>query len=341
MAAAKKTVNVHYRRAKLEGVSGQQPTLQDALQAVLGQTLGSDARSRIFPIADGTQHKGCLNYSEKFQDAFIADLMHLDGRDTLPTWISPTSPVPVAKVVAKALGEGESSLGEPAYLLVRGNHVAAIERLGFRNPGIERYLNSLLKAGGLLPDGAQWSLVPKIEVEGTSGLTGSIKKLIIAPKAAAQGQRPEASSAEAKPKTVSRRMRDMFAQGQRVFDMLKAAGADDAEIESLRANLSSDLALRAKLEISVQRLRQKTEAEVHPDALEKALAEVTTYGDVRMISSDGKSDGKLIQLVHPVEVVENGGLIEWQAAAYALVAALNAWAAKGSIDLTKQWAAAD
>lgn len=341
MATTPKTVNVHYRRAKLEGAQGTYPTLQAALETVLGGPLGKDARQRIFVVADGGQHKGCLNYHEKFSEAFVADLMHLDGRDVLPTWIEPTAPKPVADVVPKAIPSGEASLGEPAYILVRDNHVAAIERMAFRNPTIERYINALLKAGGQLPDGAYWSLVPKVSIESTNGLTGSIQKLVITPKAALQGESPEPAPKGSKPRKTTSRMRDMFAQGNRVLDMIKAAGGDEAEIEKLREGLSGDLALRARLEISVQKLRQKTKAEVEPDAVHKALAEVAAHGEVKLLSSDGKSDGKLVQLVHPVEVVETGGMIDWQAAAFALTSALSAWAAKKSIDLTRQWEAAE
>ena len=48
-----------------------------------------------------------------------------------------------------------------------------------------------------------------------------------------------------------------------------------------------------------------------------------------------KVKGKLVQLVHVAEVLETGGLIDWQRISYALASAINAWAAKGSIDLSK------
>ncbi len=328
-----RVIRIHYRKAKLEGGDGSE-NLQKTLNAVMTGALGQDARKRIFPITDDGNHKGCLNFSDIVGEAFVADIMHLDGRSTLPTWIHPKSPQPVATVIPKELGADEASLDEPAYILVRDNHIAAIERLGFRNSSMERYLNSLIKGAGSLPNGALWSLDPKIELQGMGSLTGGVKKIIITPKAALQGENDLVNGAAKTSRTVSKRMSDFFAQGGRVLDMMKAAGADDAEVEKLRANLSSDLALRARLEVTVASTRRKTEAELQAGAIEKAFAEMATDGDVRLVSSDGKTDGKLVQLVHTAEVTETGGLIDWQAATYALVSALNAWAAKSSIDLT-------
>lgn len=332
LMATPRLVRIHYRKAKLDGADAGQ-TLQEALKVVMAGSLGQDARQRIFPITDDGNHKGCLNYSDPSGGSSIADIMHLDGRSSLPTWIHPTVPEPVAKVIPKELAAGEASLDEPAYILVKDNHVAAIERLGFRNSSMERYLNSLIKAGGALPSGSQWSLNPKIELESTGGLTGAIKKVIIRPKAAMQGGAASEAPTPTVQGVVNRRMSDIFAQGWRVLDMVRAAGGDEAEIEKLRQNLSSDLALKARLEITVAAVRRKSEAELQAGAIEKAFAEMASDSDIRLVSSDGKTDGKLIQLVHTAEVMETGGLIDWQAATYALISALNAWAAKGSIDL--------
>ncbi|QLQ12850.1 MAG: hypothetical protein HZY74_05470 [Brevundimonas sp.] len=242
--------------------------------------VGKDARKRVFPITDDNQHRACLHYHEIGSMAFLSDVMHLDGRSALPTWVEPDTPQPLATIVPRELDANEASLGEPLYLLVKGNHVAAIERMGFRNVSLQRYLNALLKSAGELEDGAEWRLVPKIEITGGEHLSGPVKKIVFKPNAALVGggpsQTPQAQAG--KPRTVSRRLGELVAQGRRVIDMAVAAGADEAKLENLRAQMSNDLALRARLEISVASVRQKTKAEVSPDAVQQAFAELASRG---------------------------------------------------------------
>ncbi|MDP3853134.1 hypothetical protein [Phenylobacterium sp.] len=330
-----RTVKVHYRLAQLAGPDSTGQTLQQRIHAVMSGPLGLDARERVFHISDDGQHRGCLNFSED-GTAFLADIMHLDGRSALPTWLHPKEPRPVAEVIPRTLAEGEASLGEPVYLMVRGNHVAAIERMAFRTISLARYINALLKAGSQLDPGSEWKLQPKIQIEGGASLGGSAKKLVFKARGLAVGEGPTDGPggfplAAERPK--SRKFDEMAAEGWRVLDMMRAAGADETKLEALRANMSPELALKARLEVSIASVRRKTTADVHPDALQQAVAELTNQGDVHILSSDGKTDGKLVQLMHSAEVLETGGLIDWQRATYALVSAMNAWAAKGSIDL--------
>ena len=336
MAAGQpRKVKVHYRRAVLEGPESTF-SLQDRLQRVMAGKLGNDARERIFGISEDQQHRACLNYHEVGSVAFLADVMHLDGRSALPTWLHPKSPEPVAKVVPRELGPDEASLGEPLYLLVKGNHVAAIERMGFRNTNLQAYLNALLKAGGELDDGTAWKLVPKIEVTGGDHLSGPVKKVTFKPNARLVGDGPSevSQTPKGKPRMISHRLGDWVAQGRRVIDMAVAAGADEAKVQKLQAEMSTDLALQARLEISVAKVRQHSKASIDPDTVQQAFAELASQGDVLIQSEDGRTNGKLVQLSHPTEVLETGGMIDWQHATQALVSALTAWGAKGAIDLT-------
>ncbi len=99
--------------------------------------------------------------------------------------------------------------------------------------------------------------------------------------------------------------------------------------------MSADLVLKARLELSVASLRKKTTAEISSDTVQQALAELAQDGEVIIVSEDGKSNGRLVQLVDTAEVLEVGGLIEWGRAKQAMSSALSAWAAKGAIDLTE------
>lgn len=331
-----KKIKVHYRQAKLQGDSKENFTLQQRLDRAMKSPCGDDARERIIAIADDDQHKGCLNYSKSEPTAFLADIMHLDGRRTLPRWIHPTSPKPVAEVVPREVAEGEESLGEPVYLLVRGNHVAVIERLGFRNSSLVRYLNGLLQKAGEIEKDTSWQLVPKIEIEGDGLHGGGVKRIVIKPHAAMGGDAPSQSPADpkaGKARRAASKLEDLLIHGKRIFDVLVAAGADEAKVENLRDAMSSDLVLKAKVELSVAALRRATTAVIAPDVVEKAFAELASEGTVLIESADGKSDGKLVQLVHAAEVLETGGLIDWERATHALASAIGAWAAKGAIEL--------
>lgn len=97
--------------------------------------------------------------------------------------------------------------------------------------------------------------------------------------------------------------------------------------------MSSDLILKAKLELTVQSLKMKSKAEIDSDTVHQALAELAVDGSVNIVDENGNNDGKLVQLVHQAEVLETGGLIDWERASQALVSAMSAWAAKGAIEL--------
>ncbi|MHB8283619.1 MAG: hypothetical protein ACYDD1_02990 [Caulobacteraceae bacterium] len=332
-----KTVRVHYRKAQLEEVENPAFTLQQRLTRVMASTHGTDARMRMLNVSEDGQHKGCLNFAEVTPAFFVADIMHLDGRDVLPRWIVPTEPKPVAEVVPREIPEGEASLGESLYIMVRGNHVAAIERLGFRTRDLAHYINALLKTAGELEDGAQWLLVPKVEIVGSAGFGGAVKRVVLKPRAALMGdgpsQAPEPKVGKRGKRAAAAVAEDLAVLGHKVVAMLVAAGADEAKIERLRETMSTDLILRARLEISVASVKRKTTAEISPAAVQQALAEMAADGEVIITSGDGKSDGKLVQLVHKADVLETGGLIDWQRATQALASAMSAWAAKGAIEL--------
>lgn len=336
MADEIKRVRVHYRRATWDGSEIPGQTLQDILTAVLKGQLGTDARERIIPVTEDGQHKGCLNFSDARGQALLADIMHLDGRNALPTWIDPTEPKPVARVVPRQLPEGERSLGEPAYILVRHNHVAAIERLGFRTTNLAVYLNGLMHKSGLVSPKARCRLVPKIELQGSLKSGGGVKKIIVKPYAAVMGDGPTQSHEDQGVRRKLRRAASKFeglaVYGDRILGMLAAAGADQAKLDELREGMSSDLILKAKLELTVQSVKRKSTAEISTDTVHVALAELAMDGSVDIVDENGRNDGKLVQLTHKAEVVESGGLLEWDRAAAALGSAMLAWEAKGAIE---------
>lgn len=321
----------------LEGGPPDAANLQTRLDAVMKSAVGGDTRERILPMADDDQHQGCLNFTRSEASFFVGDVMHLDGRTSLPTWIHPKEPKPFAEIIPRDLAEGEASLGEPAYIMVIGNHVAVIERMGFRNTNLSHYLNELLRKAGQIEGDTYWKLVPKIEAEGSVWQGGGVKKVFVKPRAAVVGGAPPAGPLDDRPrkraKKAAEAFDDLIAQGHKIFDALAAFGADETKIEALRASMSEDLIIKAKLELSVAHVRRKSTAEVAPDVIQQALAELAQDGQVVIQSEDGRSNGRLIQLVHNAEVLEQGGLLDWGRTTDALSAAFHAWSAKGAIDL--------
>lgn len=327
-------VKIHYRLAKFISDECVDGNLQNLLTSALKSTLGDDARERILPMSEDDNHQGCLNYSVSDQKMFVADVMHLDGRKTLPRWIHPKKPEPFAQVRPVEIMDGEASLGEPLYILVVGNHVAVIERLGFRSTNLAKYITALLKKSSSIPENSEIKLVPKIEVSGKKWAGGGVKKVVVKPKAGVLGEAPSRVHGEARrASNAARVFEDMVGRGQQVWDALSAFGADEAKLEKLREAMSADLMLKARLELSVAAVRKKSTAEISVDDVQQALADLTNEGEVTIVSQDGKTDGRLTQLVDSADVLEVGGLLDWKHATHALNSAMNSWAAKGVIDL--------
>ncbi|MEQ1812522.1 MAG: hypothetical protein ABL889_21520, partial [Terricaulis sp.] len=76
-----------------------------------------------------------------------------------------------------------------------------------------------------------------------------------------------------------------------------------------------------------------TTAEISPEIMQKALADLADDGDVEIVAADGRTQGKLVSLSHKAQVLEVEGLLEWSRATETLASALGAWYARGAIDL--------
>lgn len=337
MAEETRKVNVHYRSALMSGWPDDvaAPTLQESLVQAMRTDCGKDAKQRVFKISQDEKHKACLNVSA-IRDAFAAEILHLDGRAGLPVWVPSTEPKPVADIIHRELSNGESSLGEPAYVYVLGNHVAVIERLAFRRTNLELYLNELFRAAGVLPEGAFWELKPKVMASNKAVFDSGVKRVIVKPHAALSGEAPSQAPVDknkGRAKRFAEGLSEAISGAERIIAMLTAAGADETKIETLREAMSTDLVIKAKLELSIASVRRKTTAIVPEGIMETALADLATDGDVAIHSEDGKRKGKLVQLSHLVEVVERDGLLVWENAVLGLSSAITHWAAKGVIDI--------
>lgn len=332
-------VRVRYRIAKF--VKRDDPdseiagtTLEQMLRSLLAGAMGGDVNSRVLQTIEDERHSVCLHFSQANENALVFDLLHLDDRKIVPTWKRPTAPVPVSSLGGTAIGKDEVSLQEPAYLMVSGNHVAVIERVGMRTPMIENYLNDILtKSTACDKDKSYWKLVPKIQAVGVSALKGGVEKIIFKPHAALVGEAGTAIHPRKHERKYNRKIDEYIGYGQKIFDMLQVFGAHESDIDQLRKKMSSDLVLKAKVEISVSRAERSSEAKISADDVQIAFANITDSADVDVIDKDGKTNGKLTQLAHIVEVSHENGIIDMSHATNALSAAMASWAAKGVIEL--------
>lgn len=334
-------VRVRYRIAKF--VSRENPdvelistkNLEQMIRSLLDGDLGKDVNSRVLPTLEDERHSVCLHFSQMNEGALAFDLLHLDDRTEVPTWKRPAVAVPISSLGGTKIAQDEVSLQEPAYLLVSGNHVAVIERVGLRTPTIENYLNDILaKSAEFDREKSYWKLVPRIEAVGVSALRGGVEKIILKPHAALVGEGATAISSYGKPpRRYNRKIDEFIGYGQRILDMLQVFGAHESDIESLRKKMSSDLVLKARVEISVSRAERASEAKVSADDVQTAFANMTDYADIDVVDKDGRTNGKLTQLTHVVEVSHVNGIIEMPHAIGALAAAMSSWVAKGAIEL--------
>jgi hypothetical protein len=333
-------VRVRYRVAKfvqrenpeIEAVSSL--TLEEMIRSLLAGALGKDVNSRVLPTIEDERHSVCLHVSQANEGALAFDLLHLDDRKIVPTWKRPTAPVPVSSLGGTKLGKDEVSLQEPAYLMVSGNHVAVIERVGMRTPTIENYLNDVLeKATAYDKQKSYWKLVPRLQAIGVSALKGGVEKIVLKPHAALVGEAGTALPAKRSDRKYNRKIDEYIGYGQKIFDMLQVFGAHESDIDVLRKKMSSDLVLKARVEISVSKAERASEAKISADDIQTAFAHMTDSADIDVFDKDGKTNGKLTQLSHVVEIAHDNGIIDIAHAVSALAAAMASWAAKGVIEL--------
>jgi hypothetical protein len=335
-------VRVKYRLAKLvckadpeKLAEAETHTLEYKIRALLAGQLGQNVIERVIKFTEDGRHSLCLHVSQLNEGALAFDLLHMDDRTEVTTWIRPTSAVPISSLGETKIAADEVNLQEPAYLMISGNHLAVIERIGLRTSTIENYLNDILKKAGLIDDTKFfWRLIPRIEAIGVSALRGGVEKIVLKPRAALVGEGETSLAQDAiKHRRYNRKIDEFIGYGEKILSMLKILGAYDADIETLRAKMSSDLVLKARVEISVSRAERGSEAKISADDISTAFAHVTETSDIQVVDKDGRTNGKLTQLSHEVEVTHKNGIIDISHAVSALGAAINSWVAKGAIEL--------
>jgi len=334
-------VRVRYRRAKLlSNDTGHRQitdagTFEDAIRDLLKSALATDVNSRVLPTVEDERHSLCLHFSSIQEGSVTFDLLHLDDRIEFKTWSRPKTPVPVSVISGTKVPPDQVSLQEPAYLMVAGDHVAIIERVGLRTPSIESYLNQILeKAGTLSTQHCFWRLVPKIDAVGVQALKGGVEKIILKPRAALSGSAvSEVLPRKPQDRRRVRKIDELIEYGPKILQMLEVFGAKESDIERLREQMSRDLVLKARVEISVYKAERSTEARISADDIQTAFATLTETSDIDVVDRDGKTNGKLTQLFHQVEVKHEDGIIDPDSALQALAAGMSSWAAKGAITL--------
>jgi hypothetical protein len=335
-------IRVKYRRAKYVSVAEPDKnlpelfdTLETRLRSLLDGKLGKDVNSREIKFQQDERHSLLLHISKKTKGALMFDLLHLDDRTGLTTWKRPKNTVPISEFGLTKLAVDNVSMNEPAYLIVSGNHIAMIERIGLSLGTIQNYINDILSKAKLLDqEKFLWKLIPKIEATGVALLKGGVEKIILKPRAALIGEASSKIPSRPKSRGYHRKIDEYIGHGAKIFELLNVFGAAESDIEKLRSKMSSDLVLRAKVEISISKSERSTEAKVSADDIETAFAGMTETSDIDIIDKDGRTNGKLTQLSHVLDIVHENGILDIEHAHQALTAAMASWAAQGSIELS-------
>jgi hypothetical protein len=326
---------ISYRFAGFQGVRESAP-LEEVLRQVLSGAHAENYTDRIFKVSD--RHlRAVINRSDLDPPGVLAEVFQLDPRRTLPFVQHREEPAPVARVRTREVPTDEEHIGLPAYFLVLGNHLAVIESAGLGSSQLQTYLNALFQSAGVLAPDEHWKLTPKIEVvEGTAALSQGITRLEVKPIARLAGDAPSQMDDRRPPRRTRSAVEareTKLQRGPKIFALLEALGASNAELSDLRARMSTDLGLEAKLVISVQRNARATDATLSPADVSQAVASLEEENVVTMVTPDGTQRGRLISLSTSSEIADDGGLLELDGAMGALATALQVWGGRGVIDL--------
>ena len=339
MADGTKTRKVHYRLASFEGGEPDQeiPTFESSVRSALSGDLGSDYTSRMFRISDDRPDQAMINNSDAEPPGVFLELFHLDSRRELPFVQKGRGPTPIAKVVSRVVPDDEDAMGSAAYLLVVGNHVAAIEPFALRVGALQSYFNSLFQAAGLLEAAQHWKLAPKVQLSDTPAATHrGVTRLEIEPLARLVGDAPSRmpDNTRSRSRRPPQKTEAKMARGDRVLDILRLLGTPDTDLEEIRSSMSSDLGLEARIEILVRKNNQKTDAKLETADIAQAVASLEENNRVSVVSPDGRSRQQLTTLTDLVEIAEVGGLLPLKNVASALVSVLYKWSGSGMIDIS-------
>lgn len=334
-----RSVRIHYRSAQFTGADDDlpKPSFENTLRELLKGPMGDDWETRACRIRDGHADEAMINSSEIEGKGVFLEIYHLDSRRDLAFLKKLGGKAKTASVLSRPVPADENAMGDAAYLLVIGNHVAAIEPLALKPGALTNYFNALFQKDNRLEADESWKLVPKVQVkDGGWTKQRGLTALEVRPHARLVGEGPSATPVEAgkRRSKPSRKAEARISEGGKLAELFEILGAQEADLDGLRESMSLDLGLEAKIVFQVRRNNRKTEARLETDDLSQAIASLQEHNDVALVSPDGKQRRGLTTLTEPGDVLETGGLLSLPHTSAALSSALMKWAGKGIIDLS-------
>lgn len=334
-----RSVRIHYRAAHFYGEDDglPSPIFEDVIKALLKGPMGDDYEARACRVRDGHADEAMINSSDIDGTGVFLEVYHLDSRRDLTFLKKQGGKAKTASVLSRPVPADENAMGDAAYLLVIGNHVAAIEPFALRPGALTNYFNALFQKDKRLKPTESWKLLPKVQVKDGSwvkerGLTA----LEVRPHARLVGEGPSVTPVvvgKRSPKPT-KKAEARVAEGGKLAELLEILGAEEADLDGLREAMSLDLGLEAKIVFQVRRNNRKTEARLDTDDMSQAIASLQEHNDVALVSPDGKQRRGLTTLMEPAEVLETDGQMTLGHISAALTSALMKWSAKGIIDVS-------
>lgn len=340
MAGSTRVVRIHYRSANFIGdADAKIGTFEDVIRQAMDGPMADDYSARACGIRDGDADEAMINRSDLEHPGVMLEIYHLDGRRDLPFLQKLPEKAPTASVLTRKVDDNENAMGSAAYLLIRGDHVAAIEPVTLKPGALTAYFNAFLQKAGVLTPATSWKLVPKVRIQGgETSRNRRLERIEVRPQARLSGEGPSLLPLPKGKRVVpvGKTAAERSASGDKLKEIFEVLGADEADLNALQQAMSDDLGIEAKVIFEVRRNRRKSEAELGTDDMSQAIASLEETNDVAIVSKDGNERKGLSTLYDTAQVLEVGGLLSLPHVNQALTSTLLKWSAQSIIDLSGQ-----
>lgn len=326
VAASRKKVTVQYR--KLDDISNAfgAKTLQQAASAALkesrgGVVIGDDPQQRQF--TDTGYGTLVLNFIDDRKEYFFGEIVRFEPGADLPL-LQLGSGVKAYNLTQAKAPDGHEPLRGVLYFMAIGNHVVLVEA-DVSTARAERYLTWLLSgATQILGSGGHVILVAELTAAGGGMQLSTVDEVVFKPRPVAP--EPSAEGAGTLVPTTETATRGVAETN--AFEVLKAAGMDEADIRKFAAN---DTQIEVTLQIRFKGARRRREALSIEDT--NRLLRNIPDDELTLKGPGGRQkDGKIEKLSYPANVETVGSLLKPTDVARALLEGYKSFVANGYIE---------
>jgi hypothetical protein len=236
------------------------------------------------------------------------------------------------------LPTGHAPINSSAFFLVRENHIAALESSAINSSKLQAISNTLLGFDLSAPKGARWHIGNRARINLDNAPLRNVRKLSAKPKALLGGTKPyepAPNQEEAvRQRALSQKTQGLLRNGGLVRDALIAFGFDGAALEDLQRGMSEDVAITAKVELSLTHLRSRSVTGVllPTETVNEILANVDRNAmELEVQDVNGKRVGNIAEMSNRCDLTVDQSNPDLRAIDLALAEALNHWQADGLI----------